>query len=64
MSQFQQNIDIGKSKAKKFEGEMMKIRFKDVAGCTEAKTEMTEFVDFLKNPAKYHVSIFIPWLTI
>lgn len=36
---------------------MMKIRFKDVAGCTEAKTEMTEFVDFLKNPAKYHVRV-------
>lgn len=35
----------------------MKIRFKDVAGCTEAKTEMSEFVDFLKNPAKYNVII-------
>jgi ATP-dependent Zn protease len=35
--QFQNMMDLGKSKAKKFDGEMMKIKFKDVAGCTEAK---------------------------
>lgn len=46
---------MGKSKAKKFDGEMMKIKFKDVAGCTEAKQEIGEFVDFLKTPEKYHV---------
>ena len=34
----------------------MKIKFKDVAGCTEAKQEIGEFVDFLKTPEKYHVS--------
>ena len=30
-----------------------KIMFKDVAGCDEAKAEITEFVDFLKKPKKY-----------
>ena len=30
-----------------------KVTFKDVAGCDEAKTEIMEFVNFLKQPAKY-----------
>jgi ATP-dependent Zn protease len=30
-----------------------KVTFKDVAGCDEAKTEVMEFVNFLKQPAKY-----------
>ena len=30
-----------------------KITFKDGAGCDEAKTEVLEFVNFLKQPAKY-----------
>ena len=30
-----------------------KTMFKDVAGCDEAKTEIMEFVNFLKNPGKY-----------
>lgn len=45
---------IGKSKAKKFNLETdVKIKFKDVAGCDEAKEEIMEFVKFLKNPGKY-----------
>jgi cell division protease FtsH len=31
----------------------VKIDFKDVAGLDEAKTEVREIVDFLKNPKKY-----------
>ena len=31
----------------------MKVTFKDIAGLAEAKQEVQEIVDFLKNPAKY-----------
>jgi cell division protease FtsH len=48
-------FSIGKSKAKIFDKEEanIKVNFKDVAGLEEAKVEITEIVDFLKNPAKY-----------
>ena len=48
-------FNFGKSKAKLFEQDSTKdrITFKDVAGQTEAKREVHEIVDFLKNPAKY-----------
>lgn len=50
-----QIFSIGKSKAKIFNQHeaKIKINFKDVAGLEEAKVEITEIVDFLKNPAKY-----------
>ncbi|CAB4254064.1 similar to Saccharomyces cerevisiae YER017C AFG3 Component [Maudiozyma barnettii] len=45
---------VGKSKAKLFNKETdIRISFKDVAGCDEAKQEIMEFVHFLKNPQKY-----------
>lgn len=47
-------LSFGKSQAKKFNQEKdIKIRFKDVAGMSEAKQEVMEFVKFLQNPAKY-----------
>ncbi|KAK6461094.1 peptidase family M41-domain-containing protein [Scheffersomyces coipomensis] len=47
-------MGFGKSTAKKFNQETdVKIRFKDVAGMSEAKEEVMEFVKFLQNPEKY-----------
>jgi cell division protease FtsH len=47
-------LSIGKSKAKVYvEGESGKITFADVAGVEEAKTELVEIVDFLKNPQRF-----------
>lgn len=49
-----QLFNIGKSKAQLFDKEnLVKITFKDVAGLDEAKVEIMEIVDFLKNPKKY-----------
>ncbi len=44
---------IGKSKAKLFAKGKQSIKFADVAGVDEAKKELVEVVDFLKNPKKY-----------
>ncbi|TCC93746.1 ATP-dependent zinc metalloprotease FtsH [Pedobacter frigiditerrae] len=49
-----QIFNIGKSKATLFDKEsQVNITFNDVAGLTEAKVEVMEIVDFLKNPKKY-----------
>jgi len=44
---------IGKSKAKVYVETGVPVRFDDVAGVDEAKDELNEVVDFLKNPAQY-----------
>ncbi len=47
-------FNIGKSKAQLFDKEsQINVTFNDVAGLEEAKTEVMEIVDFLKNPKKY-----------
>lgn len=49
-----QIFNIGRSKAQLFDKDTkVNITFKDVAGLEEAKTEIMEIVDFLKNPKKY-----------
>lgn len=50
----QENIfSFGQSKARLFNKDMPKVTFADVAGIDEAKKELEEVVDFLKNPSKY-----------
>ena len=46
-------MSFGKSKARMLEEDQIKVTFSDVAGCDEAKEEVAEMVDFLKDPAKY-----------
>lgn len=46
-------FSFGRSKAKLFAKGKQDVTFKDVAGVNEAKNELEEVVDFLKNPAKY-----------
>ncbi len=46
-------MSFGKSKAKMLTDDQIKINFEDVAGCDEAKQEVVEIVDFLRDPAKF-----------
>lgn len=48
-----QAMSFGKSKAKTYDKGKQKTTFEDVAGVEEAKEELAEIVDFLKNPKKY-----------
>lgn len=47
-------MGFGKSKAKMLNEKNVKVTFKDVAGVDEAKEDLSEIVDFLKNPTKFH----------
>ncbi|MBU0667710.1 ATP-dependent zinc metalloprotease FtsH [Patescibacteria group bacterium] len=48
-----QAMSFGKSRARMADKDKPQTTFKDVAGALEAKEELIEVVDFLKNPAKY-----------
>ncbi|HEV8411270.1 MAG TPA: ATP-dependent zinc metalloprotease FtsH [Gemmatimonadaceae bacterium] len=49
----QKAFSFGKSKAKLLAGDTPKVTFADVAGCDEAKVELEEIIEFLKDPAKF-----------
>ena len=48
-----QNMGFGKAKARLYGPDKKRVTFKDVAGNESAKQDLTEIVDFLKNPKKY-----------
>ncbi len=48
-----QAMSFGKSRARMYDKDKQQNTFKDVAGAKEAKEELIEVVDFLKNPGKY-----------
>ena len=48
-----QAFQFGKNRARLYKSDAKSITFKDVAGLEEEKQELSEIVDFLRNPAKY-----------
>jgi cell division protease FtsH len=50
---FQGALGVGRSRAKVFDAERPSTKFSDVAGYEGAKQEISEIIDFLRNPARY-----------
>jgi cell division protease FtsH len=46
-------MSFGKSRARLLSSHQKKVTFKDVAGCDEAKAELQEIIEFLKDPQKF-----------
>ena len=46
-------MSFGKSRARMMSEDQVKVTFNDVAGCDEAKEEVSELVDFLRDPSKF-----------
>jgi cell division protease FtsH len=46
-------MSFAKSKARMLSEDQVKVTFADMAGCEEAKEEVVEVVDFLKDPSKF-----------
>ena len=46
-------FSLGRSRAQKMDPDKMKITFKDVAGVEEAKSDLAETIEFLKDPTKF-----------
>jgi cell division protease FtsH len=47
-------FNFGRSKARQYNEERPEVTFNDVAGADEAKQDLSEVVEFLRNPQKYH----------
>src|SRR5882757_8737981 len=47
--------NFGRSQARRVDPQTIRVTFDDVAGIEEAKAELTEIVDFLKNPERYKI---------
>src|SRR6202041_3597540 len=45
--------NFGRSQARRIDPATIRVTFKDVAGIDEAKAELSEIVDFLRNPERY-----------